>query len=248
MDLPPEPQLRPCYVNARPRTRTRIADTRYNVRDLRIQSSFHRTRARTGSSPLLCISNAFKTVNIKMSAEHPIDNPCLYLSWSQQVTREVGREKTYVTDNHLIAEILIVFGSLFLVGLLADLIGRHTPLPRVTLLMLTGFLIGPSVLDWLPEFMGDWFPLLTNIALAMIGFLLGQKLAFNNSWITPYQKPLTCREMRPWMILRMSTPVRISLASRVALCFDPVWNEVRFCDGATICTVVTSIEKPIDRV
>jgi Kef-type K+ transport system membrane component KefB len=82
-----------------------------------------------------------------------------------------------VNDNHDIAEILIVFGSLFLVGLLADLVGRRTPLPRVTLLLLTGFLIGPSVLDWLPEFTDDWFPLLTNIALAMIGFLLGQKLA-----------------------------------------------------------------------
>lgn len=100
MDLPPVPQLRPCYVNARPRTRIRIAGTRYNVRDLRIQSSFHHTRACTGSPPLLRISNAFKTVNIKMSAEHPINNPCLYLSWSQQVTLEVGREKTYVTDNH----------------------------------------------------------------------------------------------------------------------------------------------------
>lgn len=74
------------------------------------------------------------------------------------------------------AEILITFGGLFLVGLLADLVGRHTPLPRVTLLLLCGFLIGPSVLDWLPEFSIAWFPVLTNIALAMIGFLLGEKL------------------------------------------------------------------------
>lgn len=74
------------------------------------------------------------------------------------------------------AEILITFGGLFLIGLLADLVGRKTPLPRVTLLLLCGFLIGPSVLDWLPEFTIAWFPVLTDIALAMIGFLLGEKL------------------------------------------------------------------------
>ena len=72
--------------------------------------------------------------------------------------------------------ILITFGGLFIIGLLADLIGRHTPLPRVTLLIITGFVIGPSVLDWLPSFTQDWFPVLTDIALAMIGFLLGQSL------------------------------------------------------------------------
>jgi len=81
-----------------------------------------------------------------------------------------------VNDPNTIAEILITFGSLFLVGLVADLAGRHSPLPRVTLLLVAGFLIGPAVLDWLPLFTQDWFPLLTDIALAMIGFLLGQKL------------------------------------------------------------------------
>jgi len=81
-----------------------------------------------------------------------------------------------VIDANFIAEVLITFGGLFLVGLLADLAGRHSPLPRVTLLLMAGFLIGPSVLDWLPQFTEDWFPILTDIALAMIGFLLGQKL------------------------------------------------------------------------
>ncbi|WEJ62752.1 cation:proton antiporter [Thiomicrorhabdus lithotrophica] len=75
--------------------------------------------------------------------------------------------------------ILITFGGLFIIGLVADLIGRHTPLPRVTLLIMTGVLIGPSVLDWLPDFTQQWFPILTDIALAMIGFLLGQNLTKN---------------------------------------------------------------------
>lgn len=78
-----------------------------------------------------------------------------------------------------VATILITFGGLFLAGLAADLLGRHTILPRVTLLLLTGFALGPSILDWLPDFLYNWFPILTDIALAMIGFLLGQNLTLD---------------------------------------------------------------------
>lgn len=76
----------------------------------------------------------------------------------------------------LVAAILITLGGLFLLGLAADLLGTHTPLPRVTVLLLAGFAIGPSGLGLLPDFIQAWFPALTDIALAMIGFLLGQKL------------------------------------------------------------------------
>jgi Kef-type K+ transport system membrane component KefB len=84
-----------------------------------------------------------------------------------------------VNEVPLTTEILITFGGLFLVGLLADLAGRYTPLPRVTLLLLAGLVMGPSVLDWLPGFTGDWFPILTNVALAMIGFMLGSKITLS---------------------------------------------------------------------
>jgi len=72
--------------------------------------------------------------------------------------------------------VLVTFGGLFLLGLLADLVGRHSFLPRVTLLMVAGFVVGPAALDWLPSFTADWFPVLTDVALAMVGFLLGEKL------------------------------------------------------------------------
>ncbi|MBN2647495.1 MAG: cation:proton antiporter [Thiotrichales bacterium] len=75
-----------------------------------------------------------------------------------------------------LAQILLTFGGLFLLGLVADLLGRHTPLPRVTLLILAGILIGPEGINWLPDFSNSWFPVLTNIALAMIGFELGKNL------------------------------------------------------------------------
>ena len=76
--------------------------------------------------------------------------------------------------------ILIALGGMFLLGLMADLAGRHTPLPRVSLLLLTGLLIGSSGFSLLPEvFTEDWFPLLTHVALSMVGFLLGQQISLS---------------------------------------------------------------------
>jgi Kef-type K+ transport system membrane component KefB len=74
---------------------------------------------------------------------------------------------------------LLTLGALLLLGLLTDAIGRRTPLPRVTLLLVFGFLIGPSALNLLPEFSERWFPVIANIALLMVAFLLGEKLAFS---------------------------------------------------------------------
>lgn len=71
--------------------------------------------------------------------------------------------------------VLVVIGGLLVIGLAADVAGRHTPFPRVTLLLLSGLLIGPSGFDVVPsDFIADWFEILTTVALAMIGFLLGQ--------------------------------------------------------------------------
>ena len=76
-----------------------------------------------------------------------------------------------------VALLLITIGFLFLIGLIADLAGRFTPLPRVTLLLLCGVAVGSSGLELLPAgFVDTWFPLLTNVALSIIGFLLGQKV------------------------------------------------------------------------
>ena len=80
----------------------------------------------------------------------------------------------------IVPQILITLGLLFLLGLLTDLLGRRTPLPRVTLLLLAGFAIGPSGLDVLPDFQEDWFPVVTDIALSMVGFLLGHALTMSS--------------------------------------------------------------------
>lgn len=69
---------------------------------------------------------------------------------------------------------LLVVGALLLAGWLAHSIGRSTHVPRVTLLLLLGIIAGPSVLDVIPEQVSDWFPQVTHLALAMVGFLLGE--------------------------------------------------------------------------
>lgn len=72
----------------------------------------------------------------------------------------------------------LILGLLFLIGFIADIVGRSTFLPRVTLLMLGGLAIGPAGFSIVPDsFVQQWFPELTTIALALIGFLLGHQLS-----------------------------------------------------------------------
>ncbi len=75
------------------------------------------------------------------------------------------------------AKTLVTLGALLLIGLATEALGRRTRLPRVTLMLLFGFLIGPAVFDLLPKGAVQWFPLISNMALVMVGFLLGEKLA-----------------------------------------------------------------------
>ena len=78
------------------------------------------------------------------------------------------------------AKALITIGVLLLLGLLTDALGRRTKLPRVTLLLIFGFLIGPAGLDFLNPSDGKWFSFITDMALVMIGFLLGEKLTLSS--------------------------------------------------------------------
>ncbi len=78
------------------------------------------------------------------------------------------------------AQTLIAIGAFMLAGLVTDLVGRYTPLPRVTLLLLLGVTIGPAGFDVLPAGSKNWFPVLADIALVMVGFLLGGALTRAN--------------------------------------------------------------------
>lgn len=73
-------------------------------------------------------------------------------------------------------QFLLSLGGILLLGLATDLLGRRTFLPRVTLLLIFGVIIGPGGLDLIPTFFTERFELIAEMALLMIGFLLGGKL------------------------------------------------------------------------
>lgn len=75
---------------------------------------------------------------------------------------------------------LITLGVLFLGGLVADQVGHLTRLPRVTMLLLLGLLVGQSGLGILPQAATEWFDLISVVALTMVAFLLGGELTREN--------------------------------------------------------------------
>ena len=75
------------------------------------------------------------------------------------------------------SEFLLTLGGILLIGLATDAIGRRTFLPRVTLLLLFGVVIGGEMLDLIPPVFADRFEIITNMTLLMVGFLLGGKLS-----------------------------------------------------------------------
>lgn len=81
---------------------------------------------------------------------------------------------------HQIAELLFAIGSILLLGLATDFLGRRTFLPRVTLLLIFGIIVGDEVLGIIPVSVSSRFELITDMALLMIGFLLGGKLTLKS--------------------------------------------------------------------
>lgn len=73
-------------------------------------------------------------------------------------------------------QFLLALGGILLLGLATDIIGKRTVLPRVTLLLVLGVLIGPEGLDLIPHLLTDRFEVIAAMALLMVGFLLGGRL------------------------------------------------------------------------
>ncbi|MCK5002288.1 MAG: cation:proton antiporter, partial [Gammaproteobacteria bacterium] len=74
------------------------------------------------------------------------------------------------------SQFLLTIGGFLLLGLLTSTLGRYTFLPRVTLLLIFGIIIGQEVLDIIPPLFLERFDIIANMALLMVGFLLGGKL------------------------------------------------------------------------
>jgi Kef-type K+ transport system membrane component KefB len=74
------------------------------------------------------------------------------------------------------AYLLVTLGAMLLLGIATDLLGRHTFLPRVSLLVILGIIFGRDGLDLIPSLLEESFEPIASLALTMIGFLLGGKL------------------------------------------------------------------------
>lgn len=72
--------------------------------------------------------------------------------------------------------LLIAIGALFLGGLGLEAFGRIVHVPRVTLLILLGALMGPPALDVLPHGLNGTHDAYAAVALTMVAFLLGGEL------------------------------------------------------------------------
>ncbi|NMT65113.1 cation:proton antiporter [Marinobacter orientalis] len=71
--------------------------------------------------------------------------------------------------------LILILGALLLTGWFAHVAGEKTGIPRVTVLLIIGVLAGPDILDLVPDNVSDWFDQVTHLALAMVGFLLGER-------------------------------------------------------------------------
>ena len=76
-------------------------------------------------------------------------------------------------------QIFLAIGAVLLCGLLADEVGRRTPFPRVTVLILLGVLSGETVLGIIPGELSKWYDFLATLALTMVAFLLGGRLSLS---------------------------------------------------------------------
>ena len=77
-------------------------------------------------------------------------------------------------------------GLLLIAALLAGGMATHLRLPRVTAYLLIGVLLGPGVLNWIPEGHISLFEPLTKVAIALVLFLLNWKLAIISLCVIPF--------------------------------------------------------------
>jgi Kef-type K+ transport system membrane component KefB len=78
------------------------------------------------------------------------------------------------------SQFLLALGGILLLGLVMSALGQRTLLPRVTLLLILGVVIGKEMLDIIPSVFSDLFDIIAVIALLMVGFLLGGRLTIDS--------------------------------------------------------------------
>lgn len=75
------------------------------------------------------------------------------------------------------SQFILTIGVILLLGLLLSTLAQRTFLPRVTLLLIFGMIIGKEFFDLIPQVFSDRFDIIADMTLLMVGFLLGGKLS-----------------------------------------------------------------------
>lgn len=70
-------------------------------------------------------------------------------------------------------QFLMTIGGILLLGLVVSNLASRTFLPRVTLLLIFGAVIGKQGFDLIPHVFEDRFEIIADMTLLMVGFLLG---------------------------------------------------------------------------
>lgn len=78
------------------------------------------------------------------------------------------------------SQFLLTLGGILLLGLLTSALGKRSFLPRVTLLLIFGLIIGRDGFDIVPQVFLDRFEIIADMALLMVGFLLGGRLTIDS--------------------------------------------------------------------
>ena len=74
------------------------------------------------------------------------------------------------------SQFLMTVGGILLLGLMVSVIAHRSFLPRVTLLLIFGMIIGSEGVSLIPEIFSDRFEIIADMTLLMVGFLLGGRL------------------------------------------------------------------------
>jgi len=113
---------------------------------------------------------------------------------------------------------MLTLGCILLAGLLLSTIAKRTFLPRATLLLIFGVMIGADALNLLPRLFVDQFGLIAELTLLMVGFLLGGKLtkdAFYDHSLMSFSISI-CAAVLPAMTVFLGM-IALGVATPVAL-------------------------------
>ncbi|PWE17878.1 sodium:proton antiporter [Marinicauda salina] len=145
---------------------------------------------------------------------------------------------------------LTTFGVLLLAGLALDALGRRTRLPRITLLVVFGAIIGPAGFGLLPIDAENWREITADLALTMVAFLLGGELSLASLrrhgraivWVSLLVSLVTFAVMTAGLAA-LGAPIALALAlAGVGVATDPaairdVVSETR-ADGPVTRTIL----------